>query len=277
MYLCLHCGMVTNLQLLGQLGITILYAGMSRWGNAACCIFAAVRPMDISKLATSVLQQQRSTAGLVADGIRLAILRGHLAPGQILKQEELGKQFGLSRVPVREALRQLEAEGLVVSYPHRGTVVASLSPEDIAEVFLIRTTLETRALQLAVPKMTESDFLKAETVLDQTDEDPNPAHSAERNWAFHEALYLPAGMPRLLNIIKTLHHHALPYHLVGFVAVDFKKESQDGHRKILAACRKRDAEEAAAALRKHLSVSGKSIVSYVRQAMGGSGSADFSR
>ena len=83
-----------------------------------------MKPMDISKLATSVLQQQRSTPGLVADGIRLAILRGQLAPGQILKQEELAKQFQLSRAPVREALRQLEAEGLVVSYPHRGTVVA---------------------------------------------------------------------------------------------------------------------------------------------------------
>lgn len=233
--------------------------------------------MDISKLATTVLQQQRSTAALVADGIRLAILRGQLAPGQVLKQEELAKQFGLSRVPVREALRQLEAEGLVVSYPHRGTLVAALSPEDIAEVFFIRTTLETTVLPVAIPKMTESDFSKAETVLDQTDGDPNPAHSAEQNWAFHETLYLPAGMPRLLNIVKTLHHHALPYHLVGFVAVDFKKESQNGHRRILAACRKRDAKAAVAALRTHLSESGKSIVSYVRQAMGGSSSAGLSR
>jgi DNA-binding GntR family transcriptional regulator len=225
--------------------------------------------MDISKLATSVLQQQRSTSGLIADGIRLAILRGQLAPGQVLKQEELAKQFGLSRVPVREALRQLEAQGLVVSYPHRGTVVAELSPEDVEEIFLIRSALEATVLQLAVPKMTESDFRKAELVLDQTDNDPNPAHSAELNWAFHETLYAPAGLPRLLNIVRTLHHHALRYHLVGFVAVDFKKESQEGHRKILAACRRGDQEAAVAALRTHLSESGKSIVSYVRHAMGG--------
>ena len=87
--------------------------------------------MDISQLATSVLQQQRSMPGLVADGIRLAILRGQFAPGQVLRQEELAKQFGLSRAPIREALRQLEAEGLIVSYPHRGTVVAKFSPEEI--------------------------------------------------------------------------------------------------------------------------------------------------
>jgi DNA-binding GntR family transcriptional regulator len=238
-------------------------------GVIACCIFAAVKPMDISKLATSVLQQQRSTPGLVADGIRLAILRGQLAPGQVLKQEELAKQFGLSRAPVREALRQLEAEGLVISYPHRGTVVAELSPEEIEEVFFIRITLETTVLQLAVPRMTEADFRKAEAVLEQTDNDPNPAHSAELNWAFHETLYVPAGLPRMLNIIRTLHHHALRYHLVGFVAVDFKKGSQDGHREILAACRKREEEAAVTALRLHLSESGKSIVSYVREAIAG--------
>jgi DNA-binding GntR family transcriptional regulator len=246
-------------------------------GVTACCIFAAVKPMDISKLATSVLQQQRSTSALVADGIRLAILRGQLAPRQVLKQEELAKQFGLSRVPVREALRQLEAEGLVVSYPHRGTVVVELSPEDIEEVFLIRITLETTVLRLAVPKMAEDDFQKAELVLSQTDNDPNPAHSAELNWAFHERLYAPAGLPRLLNIVKTLNHHALRYHLVGFVAVDFKQESQNGHREILAACRNQDAETAVTALQTHLSESGKAIVSYVRQTMAGPTIADFAK
>ena len=81
------------------------------------------------------------------------------------------------------------------SYPHRGTVVAE----------------------------------------DQSDHDPNPAHSAELNWVFHEILYAPAGLPRMLNIIKTLHYQALRYHLVGFVALDFKRESQGGHRRILEA------------------------------------------
>jgi DNA-binding GntR family transcriptional regulator len=225
--------------------------------------------MDISKLATSVLQQQRSTPGLVADGIRLAILRGQLAPGQVLRQEELAKQFGLSRAPVREALRQLETEGLVVSYPNRGTVVAELSPEDIEEVFLIRVTLETTALRFSVPKMTDSDFRKAEAVLDQTDNDPNPAHSAELNWAFHESLYAPAGLPKLLTIVRTLHNHALRYHLVGFIALDFKRDSQSGHRQILDACRRRDVDGAVTALTQHLSESGKSIVTYVRQVRSG--------
>ena len=226
-----------------------------------------MEPIDISKLASSVLQQQRSTPGLVADAIRLAILRGQLTPGQTLRQEELAKQFGLSRAPVREALRQLETEGLVVSYPHRGAVVARLSPEDIEEVFLIRITLETTLLRLAVPKLSDQDLRKAQAVLEQTDHDPNPAHSAELNWAFHEVLYLPAGMPRMLSLVKTLHNHALRYHLVGFIALGFKDQSQSGHRRILEACRNRDEAAALAALTEHLSESGKSIVCHVRQAM----------
>jgi DNA-binding GntR family transcriptional regulator len=230
-------------------------------------ILVAMKPMDISKLATSVLGQQRSTPGLVADGIRLAILRGQLAPGQTLKQEELAKQFGLSRAPVREALRQLETEGLVTSYPHRGSVVAELSPEDIEEVFLIRMTLEPILLRLAVPKLSGLNLRKAQAVLDQTDTDPNPAHSAELNWEFHESLYLSAGLPRMLKIVKTLHNHALRYHLVGFVALDFKEQSQEGHRQILEACMNRDEAAACAALTLHLSESSKSIGSYVRQCM----------
>jgi len=165
------------------------------------------------------------------------------------------------------ALRQLETEGLVVSYPHRGAVVARLSPEDIEEVFLIRITLETTLLRLAVPKLSDQDFRKAQAVLEQTDHDPNPAHSAELNWAFHEILYLPAGMPRMLSLVKTLHNHALRYHLVGFIALGFKEQSQGGHRRILDACRNRDESAALAALTEHLSESGKSIVCHVRQAM----------
>jgi len=222
--------------------------------------------MDISQLATSVLQQQRSMPGLVADGIRLAILRGQFAPGQVLRQEELAKQFGLSRAPIREALRQLEAEGLIVSYPHRGTVVAKFSPEEIEEVFLIRIILEATALRLSVPKMTDSDFRKLESILDQTDNDPNPAHSSELNWAFHESLIAPAGLPRMLNIIRMLHNHAFRYHLVGFLASDFKRKSQNGHRQILEACRCRNEEAAVAGLHLHLSEAGNSIVASLRQA-----------
>jgi DNA-binding GntR family transcriptional regulator len=221
--------------------------------------------MNIGKLAISVLQQQRSTPGLVADAIRLAIVRGQLAPGQPLGQQELARQFGLSRAPVREALRQLEAEGLIVSYPHRGAVVAVLTPEDVEEVFLIRHSLESTALRLAVPKMTDSDIRRAEAVIEETDGNPNPTHMGELNWAFHESLYLPCGLPRLLGMIKGLNNNTLRYQHVAFVALHLKHQSQGQHREILEACRARDVESAVGALGRHLSDSSKCIVSHVRQ------------
>lgn len=221
--------------------------------------------MDITELATSVLRGQRSTPGLVADTIRLAILRGQLLPGQVLRQEELAKQFGLSRVPVREALRQLEAEGLIVSYPHRGAVVTSLTAEEIEEVYTIRRSLETTALRLAVPRMSDLDLRRAATIFDQAESNSTPAHMAELNWAFHESLYVPAKTPRLLGIIKTLHNHAMRYHQVFFAAPSFKSESQRGHQDILEACRAGNAKRAVTALDRHLSDSCHAIVSYVRQ------------
>lgn len=221
--------------------------------------------IDISELAASVLQQQRSTPGLVADAIRLAIVRGQLAPGQSLRQEELAKQFGLSRVPVREALRQLEAEGLIVSYPHRGSAVAVLTANDVEEVFLVRVSLESTALRLAVPKMTHDDIRRADAVLERTDSDSNPTHMGELNWEFHQSLYSPCGLGRLLGMIKGLNINTLRYQHVAFIALQLKEQSQRQHREILEACRKRDVEKAVGALERHLSESSECIVSHVRQ------------
>jgi len=234
------------------------------WTNA-CGILVAMDTMDISQLATSVLQQRRSTPGLIADAIRLAIVRGQLAPGQTLGQEELAKQFGLSRAPIREALRQLEAEGLIVSYPHRGSAVAVLTADDVEEVFLIRLSVESMALRLSVPKMTDADFRRAEAVLGQTDLDRNPTHMGELNWGFHESLYLPCGLPRLLGMIKGLNTNTLRYQHIAFIALQLKEQSQRQHREILDACRARDVESAVGMLERHLSESSKCIVSYVRQ------------
>lgn len=230
-----------------------------------CVILVAMETIDIAKLALNVLQQQRSTPGLVADAIRLAILRGQLAPGQSLGQEELAKQFGLSRVPVREALRQLEAEGLIVSYPHRGSAVAVLTADDVQEVFLIRVSLESTALRLAVPKMTDEDIRRAEVVLERTDSDPNPTHMGELNWEFHENLYSPCGLPRLLSMIRGLNINTLRYQHVAFIALRLKEQSQHQHKEMLDACCHRDVEKAIGALERHLHESSNCIVSHVRQ------------
>jgi DNA-binding GntR family transcriptional regulator len=215
---------------------------------------------SFSEIASSAFQNQKSASVVVADALRLAILRGQFEAGQLLPQEEIAKQFGVSRAPVRDALRQMLSEGLVVMHPRGGAEVATLTAENLQEVFIIREALETQALRFSIPRMTEADLSHADSLLKQIDEDSNPAHMAELNLAFHESIYQAAGLPRLLGMIRTLHNSALPYHHLGFVAIDLKSISQLGHRAILQACRERNIEAAVAALLAHMRKSGPIVI-----------------
>src|SRR5919204_6551984 len=125
--------------------------------------------MSISELDTEAVRRRRTTPGMVADVLRDAIMRGVLKGGQPLRQDELAAQFGLSRIPVREALRQLEGEGLVTVNPHRGAVVSTLSSDELQEVCEIRSALETMALRLAIPHLDEEALARAEAILVETD------------------------------------------------------------------------------------------------------------
>src|SRR5437868_10445798 len=98
--------------------------------------------MSIGELDTEAVRRRRTTPGMVADVLRDAIRSGDLKGGQPLRQDELAAQFGLSRIPVREALRRLEGEGLVTVNPHRGAVVSILSNEELHEICEIRVALE---------------------------------------------------------------------------------------------------------------------------------------
>src|SRR4051795_13670886 len=104
--------------------------------------------------------------GTKADELALeleqAIVRGELAPGQVLRQEELSERYGVSRTPVREALRRLAALGLVSFEPNRGVRVRTLSRDELREAFLVRAELESLATELAVPRMTEDDLAELE-------------------------------------------------------------------------------------------------------------------
>ena len=219
---------------------------------------------DFELLASAAFQNQKSASVVVADTLRRAILRGHLFPGHLMPQEEIAKQFGVSRAPVRDALRKLEAEGLIVMHAHRGAEVVRLSADDVKEVFLIPGKPGADRSRLSVPRLTEADFSKASEVLDRMDADTDTTHMAELNWAFHESLYLPSGLPRLLAMIRSLNNNALPYHHLGFVAVDIKQMSQRGHRDILEACRGRNEEEAVSRLVQHLRENGCRIVRHLQ-------------
>lgn len=221
--------------------------------------------MNLSDLAANVLQQQRSTPNLIADALREAIVQGIFQEGQSLRQDEIATQFGVSRIPVREALRQLEAEGLVTLYPNRGATVSALSPAEAQEICEIRIALETMAIQLAIPKLTELDLQKAAAILETTEQETDVARWAELNWEFHATLYAPADRPRLLTTIKTLHVNIDRYVRLQMVKMNYLEQSQKEHYQLLDACSKQDSKTAVRLLRRHIGAAGEQLVAYLQQ------------
>jgi len=192
------------------------------------------------------------TADSVTDQLRALIFKGTFGVGVQLKQESLAKRFGVSRIPVREALKRLEAEGLVTHAPHQGSVVASRSTQELLETLDIRVGLEARALVLALPHMTDEVFRQAEAIMQRYDASERPRDWAELNLEFHMCLYHPCARPRLLKAIEDLvrgidiHLRAHQSYAVG------RKSPQNEHRDILDACIARDLLRARSLLEAHI-------------------------
>lgn len=220
--------------------------------------------MDLTDLAASVLQHQKSTPDLIADALRQAIQIGIFREGQSLRQDEIATQFGVSRIPVREALRQLEAQGLVVFHPNRGAMVTSLSPQEAQEICEIRVALESMALQLAIPQLTSADLDRAAAVLAETDRSTEPAEWTALNWQFHATLYAPAQRPKLLGMIQTLHINVDRYIRVQMKALDYRQQSQAEHRALLTACQQQQAELAVTLLQQHIRRAAEELVDYLQ-------------
>src|SRR5262250_2703147 len=110
--------------------------------------------------------RRQTLTSMTVDAIRERILRGRYPEGEPLRQDAIGSELGVSRIPVREALRQLEAEGLVTFSPHRGAVVTALSLDEIDELFELRADIECDLLRRAIPRMTNEQFDRAIEVLD---------------------------------------------------------------------------------------------------------------
>lgn len=202
---------------------------------------------------------------MVADVLREAILRGILVAGQQLRQDEIARELGVSHIPVREALRQLEAEGLVRLRPYRGFEVSELSPEEVEELYEIRVPLECQALRLALPHLTGDDLRRAEEILDAIDAEDDPSAWSELNTEFHAVLYAPSRRQRLLNLIRTLRTNVDRYLRLYISVMHRKQFSQKEHRRILEAVRRRDEAEAVRALEEHLGIACRMLVDYLRR------------
>lgn len=148
--------------------------------------------------------QSLTAQDLVLEAVRSAILTGIIAPGVRLRQEELADLFGTSRIPVREALRALEYEGLVTSEPHRGFTVTALDADDIDEVYELRILLEGQAVRLALPMMTDEDLADLEDLFQTMQAAPTPDEQLAARERFYTRLYSITGRPRLVGLIARL-------------------------------------------------------------------------
>lgn len=206
-----------------------------------------------------------NAADPIANALRADIMQGKLKSEQPLRQAEIADRFGVSKIPVREALFQLKAEGLVTFYPNRGAVVSKLSGREVEEIYVMRTALETAALERAIPSLTVANLNRAEEILNEIDKEKNMAHWGELNWEFHATLYAPAHLPRLMEWIKNLHANVARYLVLYLAGMDYQAHSQKEHRLILASCRQGSIEEATGHLTRHLQAASDTLVTFLQK------------
>lgn len=219
--------------------------------------------MDLSEIAANTASRYRTTQSMVTAGLRDAIVSGVVKEGQALRQVDIAEQFGVSKSPVREALRQLEGEGLVTFHAHRGAVVAELSCEEMLEGSEIRIALETLALKKAVPNQTEDDLRRAEDILDLIDREADVTlRWGELNRRFHAVLYTPADRPNLLELIRVQQARFDRYVRVFLTVADYAVRGQEEHRQLLAACKRGDADLAVRLHSEHIDNISKTLLAF---------------
>lgn len=221
--------------------------------------------MDLQQLFVAAGKQAHSTPDLVAQALREAIIDGLYEAGQPLRQDEIAAQLGLSKIPVREALRRLEAEGLVALYPNRGATVAPLVAAEAQEIAEIRVALEVLALRLAVPNLRPRDLRQAQDLLDDLDNEHNPARWGALNRDFHTTLYLPAQRPQLLALVATQHLRFDRYMRVVLASMQHQAQSQMEHRALVAACAQYDIQAATVILQHHIEAAAQLLVGHLQQ------------
>ena len=190
-----------------------------------------------------------------ADELRRRILQGTYPGGMQLRQDALSTEFGISRIPLREALVQLEAEGLVRIEAHKGAIVASLSLEDIEELLEFRALIEPKLLLKSAPKLTNKDFEAIHEILREFSEELRTDHVGrwgELNVALHAALYQHADSPRMMATAMQLLQGADRLTRIELAITDRRPQSEEQHQRLVELCERGDFRSAATLLKEHI-------------------------
>lgn len=192
---------------------------------------------------------------IVFNTLRHAILKGELEPGERLMEIALAKKLGVSRTPIREAIRKLELEGLVVMVPRKGAEVADITEKDLRDVLEVRTALEELSIELAMKNMGGKDFDALRTAsgtFAKACAGHDPIKTTEADVAFHEMIYLATDNHRLIQMINNLREQMYRYRLEYIKDKSAHGRLIEEHNRIIAAMESGDIQAAKAAIRLHV-------------------------
>lgn len=209
----------------------------------------AREPESLERLAARLTGGYRSVGSMVYEILRDAIVSGTLAPGEPLRQESLAEAIGVSRVPVRSALIQLESDGLVRFQDRRGAVVTALTPAQVDEIYDIRLLLETHALRKSMAAMTPERLDRLRALADEADHQAEGSSFVEARTRFYREFYDASANPELVELIDELRLKVGRY-LLGWKVGHDKEHSHAG---LVGAVATGDPEHAVSLLQTHLS------------------------
>ncbi|CAG0958637.1 putative D-xylose utilization operon transcriptional repressor [Anaerolineales bacterium] len=210
---------------------------------------------------------------VVAEQMRVAILNGHYKPGEWLRQERLAQDFGVSQMPVREALKELAAEGLIEHVPYRGARVIVFSISDILDLYSHRAFLESRAASIAAEIITHEEISVLESL--QVEMEENSAPEAvlkyrELNRKFHQSVYQASRREYLIRTLNQMWATFPTMLIANFAATAVQplpeRDATDAveHRTIVAALKSHDSTTAEQAMRKHILVTAEQLISFIK-------------
>jgi DNA-binding GntR family transcriptional regulator len=200
----------------------------------------------LSNIADSVRGTFQTVEDMTQSFIREAIIQGVFRPGQRLNLDTIAGSLGVSRMPVRASLRQLENEGLVRIHPYRGATVSVLRPDEIAEIYELRILLESYLLKLAIEGMDDDLVDRLEGIVVDLENAEELSDRLDRRYQLYEQLYLRANRPRALAQVNNLRGAVGRYLLLQRV------DEQHSHEELIRHLRNRDTKAATAWLVKHL-------------------------
>ena len=219
--------------------------------------------MNAPRLQPIRLDAYKPLREIVSDALRQAIRDGILPPGERLMEIPLAEELGVSRTPIREAIRILEQEGLIVMIPRRGTYVADMSLKDVTEVFELRSILEELAAELAAERITNEEIEALEQHLVEIGNymnENNLDKVVQADILFHEILYKASRNDRLVEMINNLREQTLRFRTLSMSQTGRLAKTWDEHRQLVEAISDRDVERARQIARIHMEESEKTLL-----------------